>query len=77
MEKEYEITEEELKTLLDACKPVPYMIVGGHAPRSPQENANAGWKSLGDKYGFQWDTVAPIYGKPSQFFTAEENTCTT
>ena len=45
--QEYEMTEEDLQIILDACKPVPYMIIGGVAPRSPQENANAAWERLG------------------------------
>jgi len=67
----YEITEKELKGLLDACKPVPYMIIGGIAPKSPQENANRAWQKLAKKYGFKWDTVHPIQGKGQRFFTAE------
>ena len=31
----YEMTQEDLDRILDACNPVPYM------PRSAQENANA------------------------------------
>ena len=71
MRKQYELTEEELKTLMDACKPVPYMVVGVE-PRSPQENANTAWQSLGRKRGFQWDTVAVMNGQGNRFFTAEE-----
>ena len=44
--KEYEMTEEEFNELLDACKPVPYIIIGGHEPPSQQENANRFWKRL-------------------------------
>jgi len=70
MIQEYEITIEELQALIEACKPVPYMIVGGVVPRSPQENANIAWGNLGRKYGFKWDTVSPITGKGQTFFTA-------
>lgn len=67
--KEYEMTQEDLDALLNAMKPVPYMIIGGVAPRSQQENANAAWKALGEKMGFDYMTVRPN-GKGDRFFTA-------
>ena len=66
----YEMTEAELEELLDACKPVPYMVIGGCVPSSPQENANRAWQKLGDKYGFDYMTVRPIQGKGTRFFSA-------
>jgi hypothetical protein len=71
MAKEFEMTEQQLNRLLDSCKPVPYMIIGGILPRSPQENANDAWMLLGREMGFEWDTVEPVYGKSNRFFTAE------
>ena len=59
----YEMTEEDLKAILDACKPVPCMMIGAYAPASPQENANRAWSSLGKKMGFDPMTVQPIQGK--------------
>lgn len=69
--KEYEMSQEDLDELLEACKPVPYMIIGGVAPMSPQERANAAWEKLGKKMGFRHMTVRPI-GKGDRFFMAEE-----
>ena len=69
MRKEFEMSEEQLNKILAACKPVPYIIVGGIAPRSPQENANAAWKSLGKEMGFDYLTVKPTQ-KGNRFFTA-------
>jgi predicted TIM-barrel fold metal-dependent hydrolase len=71
MRKEFEMTEEDLNALLKACKPVPYMVIGGYVPRSPQENANDAWERLGKKMGFDHMTVRPISGKGDRFFTAE------
>lgn len=65
---EYEMSEEDLKAILDACKPVPYMLVGGHAPSSQQENANAAWARLGEKMGFNSMRVRP--GSNQRKFTA-------
>ena len=64
------MTEADLKSLLDACRPVPYIVVGGHAPSSPQENANRAWADLGKRMGFDSDTVQPMEGKSAMFFTA-------
>jgi hypothetical protein len=66
----YEMTEVDLTKLKDACKPVPYMIIGGVAPRSPQENANEAWAELGRRLGFDHMTVRPDDRRGERFFTA-------
>ncbi|WP_089177182.1 hypothetical protein [Bosea sp. AS-1] len=68
--RDYEMTEADLKGLLDAMKPVPYIIVGGMRPASQQENANAAWEALGNRMGFEHMTVRPN-GKGDRFFSAE------
>ena len=68
--KNFEMTQGQLDKLLDACKPVPYMVIGGRAPASPQENANRAWESLGKELGFKHMTVQPT-GKGDRFFTVE------
>ena len=70
---DYEMTEDDLQNLMDACKPVAAMMIGGTVGRSPQENANAAWKALGDKMGFDSSTVNPMSGKGTRFFTAIPN----
>lgn len=67
---EYEMTEEQLASLLEACKPVPVIMIGGFAPSSPQENANHAWAALGKILGFDHMTVRPLPGKGHRFFTA-------
>jgi hypothetical protein len=67
--REFEMTQVDLDTLLAAMKPVPYMIIGGYAPISQQENANNAWERLGNKIGFHHMTVRPN-GKGDRFFTA-------
>ena len=71
MRKEFELTNKQMKELLAACKPVPYMVFGGCEPSTPQANANAAWCKLGAEMGFHWDSVKPVPGKSSRFFTAE------
>lgn len=70
MRKGYELTDEQYEKLLEACKPVRYMIIGGLVPRSPQENANQAWCELGRELGFDGMSVEPIHGSPRSF-TAE------
>jgi hypothetical protein len=69
--KEYELSDEQLNKLLEASRPVPYMIINGCEPLSPRENANAEWKRLGEEMGFEYMTVKPVNGKGRKFFTAE------
>lgn len=73
MNKEFEMTEEQLAKLLDACKPTPAMFLSGGIPmtNTPQENANIAWKALGQEMGFDHMTVKPIAGKGQRFFTAK------
>ena len=73
MRKEYKLTGAQKQKLLEACKPVPYIIVGGYPPPSQQERANDAWKSLGREMGFVWDSVRPVDGKCSEVFTAEQS----
>jgi hypothetical protein len=72
MRKEFELSQKDLDEILDAGKPVTYIVVGGHPPSSPQENANRAWKRMGEKYGFVWDTARPVTGKGRRFITAVE-----
>jgi len=69
--REYEMSEAQKDALLQACKPVPYMVFGGAEPRSPQQNANDAWERLGRELGFKHMTVEPVQGKGVRFFTAE------
>lgn len=72
MNKEFTMSEDDYKELVEAGKSVPYMIVGRSAPSSPQERANAAWQRLGKKLGFAWDTVSPlpIFGPGARTFLA-------
>jgi len=71
MRKEFKMSDEDLETILDACKPVVYIIIGGVIPTSPQENANRAWAKLGERMGFDHMTVKPTR-KGNKVFTAEE-----
>lgn len=64
----YEMTENNLEKILDACEPTPAIMIGNYAPASPQENANRAWQCLGEKMGFDHMTVMPIPGKGQRFF---------
>lgn len=70
--KRYEMTQAQLDTILDACKPTPVMFLSGGQPmfNSPQENANDAWRRLGEELGFDHMTVRPT-GEGDRFFYAE------
>ena len=74
MRKEFTMSDEQLKTLLEACKPVPLIALQCGLPPSPQENANMAWEKLGMEMGFKHMTVKPISGNQKEF-TAEEVDC--
>lgn len=73
MRKEFELSQEDLDSLLDVGKPTPVMYLSGGQliGGTPQENANSAWRRMGEKYGFVWDTAQPIDGKSQRFITAE------
>jgi hypothetical protein len=53
-------------------KPVPMIMLQCGEPPSQQENANAAWKRLGVKMGFDHMTVRPT-GEGDRFFSAIVN----
>lgn len=65
----YEMTESDLSKILDACKPVPLIMLQCGMPRSQQERANDAWAELGKRMGFDHMTVQPT-GHGDRFFTA-------
>jgi predicted TIM-barrel fold metal-dependent hydrolase len=71
--KNYEMTQEQLDEIMNACKPTPVMYLSGGVPmfNTPQENANHAWQKLGEELGFKHMTVRPN-GKGDRFFSAEE-----
>jgi len=69
--KEFCLTEEQFKELIEACKPIPLIALNCGMPPSPQEMANAAWKKLGDEMGFDYMSVKPCPGKGPRYFMAE------
>lgn len=65
----YEMTEADLEKILDACKPVPMIMLQCGPGRSQQERANDAWAELGGRMGFDHMTVLPT-GRGDRFFTA-------
>ncbi len=65
----YEMTTEDLEKILDACKPVPMIMLQCGPGRSQQDRANDAWEELGRRMGFDHMTVQPT-GQGDRFFTA-------
>ncbi len=70
MKKQFEMTEEDLKIILEASRPVPAIMLQCGMPPSQQENANIAWEALGKKMGFNYMTVEPT-SKGDRIFMAE------
>jgi len=68
--KDFEMTQDQLDGLMEACKPVAMVALNLGTPSSPQENANAAWKKLGNEMGFDHMSVRPN-GKGERFFSAK------
>lgn len=69
--KEFEMSQQQLETLLDACSPVPMIAINVCTGLTRQERANNAWAVLGRDMGFNHMTAKPN-GKGDRFFTAEE-----
>lgn len=69
MRKEFEMSEKQLEEILEACEPVPMIMLQCGTPSSPQENANRAWDSLGAEMVFDGMTVQP--NGSDRKFTAE------
>lgn len=69
--REFEMSQEQLNKLLDACKPTPVMYLSGGIPmhNTQQENANDAWCELGQEMGFDGMSVEPS-NKGPLFFSA-------
>ena len=67
---EYEMSEADLKELLDAMRPVPMIMLQCGKGPSRQEMANSAWDRLGRRMGFKPMTVRPN-GKGNRFFSAK------
>ena len=69
--KVYELTEEEFKELMNAAKPVPYMIVGGRAPSSPYEMSKAIWYRVAQRVNCDVETIEGVDRNKPLIFRAE------
>lgn len=64
------MTVEQLDRIMEASRPLPYLVAGGMPPSSPQERANAAWAALGAELGFEPMTAQPIDGEGPECFSA-------
>ena len=57
----HHLSDEQLKRILEASKPVPLMYLSGGIPMggSQQENANSAWRSVAAELGCVWDSIRP------------------
>ena len=68
----YTMTEDELKSLVMAAQTPGVFLGGPLAGFDPARSASEKcWEVMGDRYGFDWRTVAPVAGEGNRVFTAE------
>lgn len=70
--REFEMDAEQYARLIEGCKAIPAMLIGGVLPETSQVRANRAWAALGKEMGFDGKTVQPVRGRGPRFFTAEE-----
>ena len=70
----YKMSLKQFREIMEASKPVPYLVIGGIGTPSMQENANYAWKKLADEMGFIWYTAKLASGIASNYFIAEPKT---
>jgi hypothetical protein len=74
VKREYEMTQADMDKILEACRPTVCIQVGGLGPSSPQDNANAAWRALGERMGFDGMTVEPSARGPLFFLATPKET---
>jgi hypothetical protein len=67
----YELTQEQYDRLMEASRPVMYIVACGTEPTSPRENAERVWREVANEHGCRYDTIQPYHGMGPRFFTAE------
>jgi poly-gamma-glutamate capsule biosynthesis protein CapA/YwtB (metallophosphatase superfamily) len=65
------MTDEEFNDLVEACKPVPYMVIGGIVPESPTDKAMRVWDSVAKRVGCVQSSIAPANTGDDHDFMAE------
>lgn len=69
MKELYTLQEDEFVELVEASKPVPYLIAGGMSPPSQYDNAMRVWGKVAARVGCKLQTIAP--GTSDRTFYAE------
>lgn len=71
MKKEFKMTDDDMKVIMEACKPIPMIALQCGTPPSQQEMANIAWEELGKRMGFDYMTVEPN-GRDKLCFLADQ-----
>ena len=73
--KTYRLTDEEFNKLMDASKPVPYMVFDGIEPRSPHDNAMDVWRTVAARVGCDVDSIGSAGTGDNHDFNARPLRC--
>ena len=70
----YRLTDEEFNRLMEASKPVPYMVIGGVEPESPYDKAKRVWLDVASRVHCDIDSIGPANtGNNRDFMAAPLN----
>ena len=69
--QQYRLTDEELDEIMEASKPVLYMVVGGVGPRSPQEKVMDVWRKIAVRVNCDVESIGPADSGDYHDFKAE------
>ncbi len=64
---EYKLTEDEFAQLMEASKPVPYMVIGGVEPQSPRDKSMRIWERVAARVGCDMNSIQPNGADPRDF----------
>jgi hypothetical protein len=68
--KNFTITDDQVKKLMDAENDTPSLTIGGVKVKSVHENTQMAWQELGEELGFDYLTVRPIHNLGYKHFSA-------
>jgi hypothetical protein len=69
--KQYRMTDEEYKDVMEASQPVPYIVVGGIEPRSSYDRVMPVWRRIAARVGCVVDSIEVAGTGDNHDFMAE------
>lgn len=62
--KRFRLTQDEWDEIMEAGRPIAFLIAGGTEPASPQERMRPIWQRIADREGVVMQSIAPYGNDP-------------